>query len=200
MYPILTMLIRWFVRLFHRGSVHGMDTIPQEKGVIIVGNHASYLDPFYIGAFVPRKVQFMAKKSLFRFFLLRWLLKRLGAFPVDRDRTDLQSIKKALSILDQGEVVGLFPEGGIKQHPLTQLKHGAAYLSMKKNCPIVPIYIDGTDQALPKGRWYLKPTKISIRVGKIVKPPAEGTAKEKQAVISEQLLSQLQSLKGGSEW
>lgn len=189
------MLIRCFVRLYHRVSVQGMGMIPEEGRVIIVGNHVSYLDPFYIGAFVSRKVQFMAKRSLFRFFPLRWFLETLGAFPVDRNRTDIKSIKKALSILEQGEIVGLFPEGGIKQDPLSQLKQGAAYLAIKKNCPIIPIYIGGTEEALPKGRWFLKPKKIYIRVGNIVKPPVKGTPKEKQIMISEKVLAELKCLR-----
>ena len=152
LYHILQPVVRCLIRIYHRARVEGLDRVPAEGPLILVGNHLSLLDPFYIGAFFPRKIRFMAKKESFRHPVARFFLEHFRAFPVDRGKADLTSLKTAIGVLRDGEVLGMFPEGGRRETaPMRELKQGAAYLALKTGTPIVPVYIEGTEQVPAPG-------------------------------------------------
>lgn len=166
------------------------------RPVIVVGNHVSYLDSIYMGALFPRRIHFMAMQEAFHHPILRLLLTIAGAFPVNREKPELQTMRIALQYLQNGEVVGIFPEGGIREdHAFQELKQGAAYLAVKSKCPIIPIFIDGTDKALPRGRVLVRPKPITLTAGEMIVPPAAGSAKEKQVWLSGQIQQKLISIK-----
>ena len=75
LYHILQPVVRCLIRIYHRARVEGLDRVPAEGPLILVGNHLSLLDPFYIGAFFPRKIRFMAKKESFRHPVARFFLR-----------------------------------------------------------------------------------------------------------------------------
>lgn len=140
----------------------------------------------------------MARQESFDHPITRHLLQIAGAFPVNRDKPEIKTMRTALQYLNQQEVVGIFPEGGIDgDGSFQELKQGAAYLAVKGNCPILPVYIDGTQIALPEGQKWIKPNKITLYIGTPIIPPQVGTSKEKQLWISEQVQQQLRSLKNG---
>ncbi|PMB03646.1 hypothetical protein CEN49_22690 [Fischerella thermalis CCMEE 5273] len=129
-------ILKWFVRLFlksyHRVEVEGAESFSHAGPLILVGNHVSYLDPFYLGAVLPKRVYFMAKKESFSTPFFQWILRSCGAFPVDREKTDMNAIKTAIQHLRHGRIVGLFPEGGRRtEAPMRGVKAGAAYLPSK---------------------------------------------------------------------
>ncbi|OYD07932.1 lysophospholipid acyltransferase family protein [Paludifilum halophilum] len=159
-------LVQTVLRLYHRVEVEGMERVPEVGSLILVGNHVSYLDPFYIGAVLPRKVHYMAKKESFSRPWTCWFLRRVGAFPVNREKPDIRSLKTALNRLKEKNMVGIFPEGGRREEdPMQSLKNGATYLALKEGAPILPVYIEGTDKALPRqGKW-IRPARIRIRSG-----------------------------------
>lgn len=192
---LLKGIIRLILRFYHRVEVVGMEKMPDSGPCIVVGNHVSYLDPFYIGSMSPRHIHFMAKAEAFRFRFTRFFLELLQAFPVNREKADIEAIRTALSYLKQGSVVGIFPEGGIRDEtPLQEVKQGAAFLACKSGTPVLPIYIDGSMEALPQGKILIRPKKIRILVGNLISVPEEGTSREKQEVLSQLILSELQSL------
>lgn len=78
---------------------------------------------------------------------------------------------------------------------MQELKQGAAYLAIKANCPVIPIYVDGTLEALPDGRIWISPDKIRLKVGNLVYPPTTGSIREKQSQLSEEMQRELLSLK-----
>lgn len=195
-YRMMKPLVRLYLRLYHRIEVKGVENIPQKGRVIVVGNHVSYLDPFYIGASIPRFIHFMAKVEAFQNPVLRWFLQRFGAFPVDRSKADVQAIKTALHYLEQEQVVGLFPEGGIREEELQSVKQGAAYLSYRTQSPIIPVYIEGTYDALPEGKWWIRPAKIRMKFGEAIIPAAYfGRKKNVMEKMSKDILEQLKSLR-----
>lgn len=173
-----------------------MEKIPASGPLIVVGNHVSYLDPVYIGAMLPRRIHFMAKQEIFQSAVMRFLLDIAGAFPVNREKPEIQTMRTALNYLKSGEMVGIFPEGGRRQgNSFDELKQGAAYLAVKSNCPVVPVLIEGTEQALPKGGVWIKPVPVKLDVGQILYPPATGSAKEKQLWLTEQIQQEFIRLK-----
>ena len=118
----------------------GLKKLPPKGPIIVAANHVSNWDPIIVGASLSRPVHFMAKKELFSYIILGPLIRKLGAFPVDRNRVDRASLRNALSLLDEGKIVCIFPEGtrgrtGTLLPPLP----GAAFLARKAGVPVCPV-------------------------------------------------------------
>ena len=154
-------------KLFFRLKVTGQQNIPQDGPFIIVANHSSLLDPVILGVSVRPKVIFVAAAYLFEIRWLGYLLRKANSIPVQREN-DIKAIKQSLKILQQGGVLGIFPEGGVdRQKDDLPIKAGAAYLATKVGVPIVPIRIKGADKVLPRGAKFIRSlNKIEVEIKK----------------------------------
>lgn len=135
-----------YLKIFYRLSIEGREHIPTRKPFIICANHICWLDPLAVGAALPAsyRIHFMGKKELFRNFFFAFVLKKAHAFPVNRQEADYGAIKKALQLLKEGQVLGLFPEGSrSKSGSLQKAFNGAALIANRSGVPIVPILIVG---------------------------------------------------------
>jgi len=140
----------------------GSDKLPPDGPVIVAANHVSNWDPIIVAAALSRPVCFMAKVELFNNVFLGKLLTALHAFPVRRGSADRRAIKQALDILDDGKVLGIFPEGARKKlKPDTQVQAGVALLALKSGAKVVPMACIGTDKDFPIG-WF---QPLVVRVG-----------------------------------
>ncbi|GIO83569.1 1-acyl-sn-glycerol-3-phosphate acyltransferase [Paenibacillus faecis] len=136
--------LRLIYKLLFRLEAHGLEHIPAEGGVLLCSNHLSNLDPPTIGILLQRKVHFMAKKELFDIFGLGWLIKQLGAFPVKRGGVSKESIKTALTLLREGHVMGIFPEGTRNKGEDASIgKRGAATFALRSDAAVIPVAIIG---------------------------------------------------------
>ncbi|MBD1373128.1 1-acyl-sn-glycerol-3-phosphate acyltransferase [Hazenella sp. IB182357] len=197
LYPIAKGIVRSFLSLYHRVDIIGRKRVPTEGGLVIIGNHISNLDPVYIGGACPRPVHYMAKQELFNHSGLAKLIRALGAFPVNREKPSIKTIKTAIQYLKDGEVIGLFPEGARKgsAEELGELKQGAAYFAVKANCPVLPFFISGSEAALPKGKLFIRPTKVTIEIGEPIYPPQDMKTSEQQTYISQEIMNQLRNFR-----
>lgn len=169
-YSILRGLAIAFFKVFFAMKIEGKENIPCRGGVILASNHLSYIDPIVLGIFVPRRVNFMAKEELFKNFLFRWIIVRLGAFPIKRESIDRITYKKILKLLQKREVVVLFPEGTRSiDGTIGQLHAGTARIALKANVPVIPIIIRGTEKVLPRGGKLIRLAKIKARAAKPLK-------------------------------
>jgi 1-acyl-sn-glycerol-3-phosphate acyltransferase len=154
-YAFVRALASAILRSWFRVRVAGLRHIPEEGPVILAPNHKNFLDPFFIGIVLRRHVRYMAKIELFK-GPLAWLFPRLGAFPVRRGASDAQALETARTILNQGGLVVVFPEGTRVADPdaLGSPHHGAGVLALDTGAPVVPAAIVGTSHlwcgALPK--------------------------------------------------
>jgi 1-acyl-sn-glycerol-3-phosphate acyltransferase len=144
-FRIVRVLLARIVGLIFRIKVVNKHNEPAEGGYIVCANHISATDPIMLCyAFKKHQIRFMAKKELFRIPVLAQLIRMLGAFPVDRGGGDVGAIKNAVSIVESGCCMGIFPQGhryrGVDPRS-TPTKNGAALISVRASAPVVPVYI-----------------------------------------------------------
>src|SRR5436190_2472920 len=140
-------------------------------GFLLAANHISHFDPFIISSVVRRKIDWMAMAEFFPLPFLGFLLRAVDAFPADRNRADRATIRNAIERLEHGRIVGLFPEGGIRDGARSllegaPLRPGASTLAHIARVPIVPCVIVGSDRLYSKKSWLpLRRTPIWIAFG-----------------------------------
>lgn len=140
--------------LVFRWQVIGREHIPKEGPVILCANHISLWDPPLLGSGIERMVNFMAKEELFRIPVLSFLITKFGAFPVKRGAGDRAAIRATLKLLEDGEILGIFPEGTrSKTGELGEGMHGVALFALKSQAQVIPVAIVGPY------RWF-RPIKI----------------------------------------
>ncbi len=161
LYRVVTFCGHFLFRLLGL-EIIGAENIPNNGNVILVANHNSNWDPVLLAFSITRPICFMAKHNLFKYSWSAGLFSMLNAFPVERDKFDRSAIRKALTILKEDKVLGIFPEGERKAvNSEISPKNGAALLAIKSNSPIIPIACIGTSRILPMG-WF---RSLKIRIG-----------------------------------
>lgn len=143
LYRVCQLILQVLYKVIFRFQPVGLHHIPAEGPVILCSNHISNLDPPTIAVFVKRKVHFMAKAELFAIPLFNVLIRKLGAFPVRRGAVSKETIRSALQLLEQGRVLGIFPEG-TRSAGNNVGKKGAASLAFKSGAAVVPVTIVGS--------------------------------------------------------
>jgi 1-acyl-sn-glycerol-3-phosphate acyltransferase len=129
-----------------RLRVTGRGNVPATGGLVLASMHRSNFDSIVVGLLFPRPLRFMAKRELYRFAPLAWVLRNAGAFMVDRSATDTAAVEHAISLLRAGEVVAIFPEGTRNRRGASKPRAGAAWIALQAGVPMVPVAISGTDR------------------------------------------------------
>jgi 1-acyl-sn-glycerol-3-phosphate acyltransferase len=169
LYAFLKPLAFVVMRLLFRVEVRGREHVPVTGPVLFVSNHASLLDPPLIGGAAPRPLCFMAKAELFRIPLFGRLIRALNARPLRREGSSAGALRDALRTLRAGNSLLVFPEGtrGAGDEVRTG-KPGAGMLAVVSGAPVVPVYVSGSDRALPRGRALPRPAKVVVRFGPVL--------------------------------
>lgn len=128
-----------------RPEVIGIQNIKNEMGVILAGNHISMLDIPLLISVVNDDVHFMAKNELFENKLGNYIFSKMGSFPINRNEVDLKSIKTALRLLKEENILGIFPEGTRNKTNaiILPFREGATRLAIRSKKPIIPFGISG---------------------------------------------------------
>ena len=145
-YKVLRNIISVVYHVLYRFEVTGAENIPADGGVILCGNHRSNNDAIFLAVCQKRQISFMGKDSLFKIPVLGFILKKVGAFAVKRGTGDIGAVRKAVEILNGGNMISIFPEGTRNKtnEPLIEFKTGAAFIAYKANAYIVPVGITGS--------------------------------------------------------
>ena len=146
----------WEARL----EVEGREHVPPSGPVILAANHRSFLDVPLLVIASPRPVVFMAKRELFKNGFVAMWLREMGGFPVRREIADLRAIDTGLAVLEEGRVLGLYPEGD----GMLPFLNGAAWLALQTGATIVPCGIRGTERLQPGQRKALR-RNVRLRFG-----------------------------------
>ena len=132
-------------------NAFGVENLPNSGAVVLAANHITNFDGFLMQFVIPRPILFMGKAELYRNPLVDWYLRQLGTFPVKRGERDVWAIDHAKRVLEKGQILGIFAEGGrSKGRGLRAAKTGAARLAIDTQSQIVPVAIDGTQNILKK--------------------------------------------------
>ena len=159
-------LVSWlFFRIGYGLEVRGQHHVPRRGPFVAAANHASFFDPPVLGASCPRRVRFMARADLYEQPVLAAYMRSVRCISVKRGEADFAAMRQAVAALKQGEVVAIFPEGGRQAGGLSGAKRGVGILARLAQVPIVPVLIEGTEQAWGRGAKGLSPSKIRVAFG-----------------------------------
>lgn len=193
-------VLRVMFDMFFRGEVVGLENLPKSGAFLIAANHASHLDPPFIGCQVPRQMCFFARKTLWSGKVSSWWLDAVGTIPVDRDGgQDVAALKRVLRSLAEGKVMILFPEG--TRSPTGELqtpKPGVGFIVCKTQVPVVPVRIFGSFRAFGKGaKAPTLGTPVTIVFGQPI-PPAvydePQAGKERYSIASARIMAEIAQL------
>ncbi len=175
----------------------------------MAANHLSFLDPPLIGAFAPRPICYLARKTLFKNPLAATMLRGWNVVPMDRERGDVAGLRAVLDLLSRGEAVVVFPEGTRgKEGELQPAQSGFGWLVAKSGAPVLPVRISGTGNAMPRGVLIPRPRQVGIRFGELMRfeqpiPSAKTTHGAAAKVFYEQIatatMAAIANLKGGED-
>ena len=163
----------------------GVHNIPASGPVIIVPNHVTYADPVLVSIPVRRPVYYMAWNVLFGILGLAWLIRRLRAFPVDIESADPKATRECVRLLQGGEAVMIFPEGGRSlDGRLQRFKPGAFRLACSLGVPVLPVTIVGGHEAWPPGRTLPRPGRLTVTYHPLITPPTSQDVKRAARLLA----------------
>src|SRR6266567_5662150 len=191
---LLAATISWpVVKVGFRLRARGLEHLP-EGGFVLAANHTSNFDPWPLGIplFPRRQLRFMAKSELFN-PILKPILVGGGAFPVRRGEADVDAINRAVELVEDGQIVVMFPEGtrrkkGLRKKYEARAHTGTARIALAANAPLVPAAIKGTDRLTRLGPLqvaYGPPIPLDDLRGREIAPAAREATERLMAAIHE---------------
>ncbi len=179
------------VKVLFDYAAEGLLNLPARSGALLCANHSSFLDPVMLQAPFKRPILFLMNAEFYAVPRMRWFYRLFEAIPVEGSSGNIGALRRAGDAIEAGDVVGIFPEGGISRDGRLQpFRAGAAVLAMRHGIPLVPAWIEGTFEALPRHARRIRRARISLRVGEPI-PVArqESTAPDADAAarLTEQL-------------
>lgn len=165
----LTFAGRTLGAVLARPKITGHENLPKSGPLIMVGNHVGVVEVAMMASYVPWNIEIMGSGDIPIDPRYAWLAKFYSILPIKRGSMDREGMNMALDVLNQGGVVGLFPEGGIWEASLRQARSGVAWLSNKANAPIVPIGFGGIDGAASSILRLHRP-RLVMNIGRMIPP------------------------------
>jgi 1-acyl-sn-glycerol-3-phosphate acyltransferase len=160
-------LARQFASYFHRITVVRPFPAGLSGPIIIACNHISYLDPLCLQAACPRLITWMMAQEYYDLPGVNWVCRQVRAIPVQRQGRDMAATRAALRALEEGRILGLFPEGRLETaRQLLPFQVGIALLAMRSRATVVPTYIEGTQRGQSFADSYLAPQRTRLRFGR----------------------------------
>jgi 1-acyl-sn-glycerol-3-phosphate acyltransferase len=191
MYSIARVLLTLPTILIYRTRAIGLENVPREVALVLAPNHFSQLDHFFAGVYLRRKVRFMAKSQLFGPPVLTYVFKHGGVFPVRRGHRDEEAFKTAYTLLDQGEMLLVYAEGGrSRSGKMGEPKPGIGRIALESGAPIVPVAIHGSERA--RGWKRLRFPRVTVQFAEPLSFPLEAEpSRERQLEVATEVFSRV---------
>lgn len=194
------MLGRLILPLLFDIHVSGWENCPPKGPLLMVGNHTAIMEVVLMTVYSPRIVEMLGSIDIPHERLTNSIAGLYGFIPYKRGFVDRTALRLSLSVLKQGGVLGIFPEGGIWQIAERRVQPGVAWLSDKSQAPVLPIYFDGTAGAIQAAKKFKRP-KLTVTVGNLIPPvkiPANANSKEFLHQYAEKVMDAVDELKPAS--
>jgi 1-acyl-sn-glycerol-3-phosphate acyltransferase len=188
-----------FCRGFFRVKTWNIERVPLSGAAVLVSNHQCYLDPPLATCLIRRQCNYLARSTLFRFGPFGWIIRNVGAVPLERGESDAAALRRAVDILKAGHLLTLFPEGTrTRDGALGKIQSGAAVIAMRSGAPVVPIFIHGAYEAWPRTNMLPRPRRVGVFYGEPIAPPSEaegrGHHKEQVRKLTSEIQAALEAL------
>ncbi len=194
---VLWRIDRAFTLVWHRCRWIGKHNVPHEGPAILAPNHTTGLDPLLIQAGCPRRIRWLMLSS-YRFRVLEFLWKRLEPIFLDRDQRDTARIREILRVLEAGELVTIFPEGGLQREhrELKPFQPGIGLIARRSGAPIIPVWIEGTPRTRHMLWHFLKPSRSMVAFGEPYIPDPSWSNEEIAADLRRRVLELAERVAG----
>jgi len=172
LYPFLKHLNNFVCRVMYGVTAVSPSPLPRSGPAILVSDHSTLGDPLVLLATAGRPLQFLMAQEIYERWAIRWVFRAFQTIPVRRGSRDIRAIRTMMRILDRGEVVAVFPEGGIDSFRDESGHLGVAYLVVKTGAPIIPVSIRWAKKR-PDSIWgtLFVPGQVSVRYGQPLRFP-----------------------------
>ncbi len=199
MYEVVRLCTTVYALTFFRAQCISSEKVPQTGPVILAPNHFSFMDHFFLGAFVRRKVRFMAKSQLFK-SPLQFIYTHGGVFPVRRGVRDEDAFITAHSVLERGGCIAMYPEAGrsrtgkLAEKP----KPGIGRIALESGAAVVPVAIHGSSRVR---NWKkLDFPKVTVQYGDPIRfEQVADSTRDQQQVVAEEIFAEIKRLYAGLE-
>jgi len=190
-------LFRLIYATYFRWRVFHPERVPLTGSVILASNHLSFLDPPLVGSGLPRGINYLARKTLFRYPGIGALLHSWNAVPVDRDGGSAGGLKEILDRLKRGGAIIMFPEGTRSlDGQLQPGRSGIGLAIIKSDAPVIPVRVFGTFEAYGKGVKFPRPHRVQVKYGQPLtfsklRAEAKGCSKDRLKEIYQEVANEL---------
>jgi len=196
-YPFVRALVTPPTLLLYRVRAIGLKNVPKSGPLVLAPNHFSQMDHFFAGVYLRRRIRFMAKSQMFGPPVLTYVFKHGGVFPVRRGHHDEEAFKTAFELIDQGEMLLVYVEGGrSRSGDLGEPKPGIGRIALESGAPIVPVAIHGSAKVR---RWKrFRFPKITVEFGEPLSFPVEPSpSRERQMEVAGEVFAEVQRMYEG---
>ena len=193
-YTAVRILVSLPTLLVYRVRAIGLKNVPREGPLVLASNHFSQMDHFFIGLYLRRKVRFMAKSQLFGPPVLTYVYKHGGVFPIRRGNRDEEAFKTAYTLLDQGEMLLVYAEGGrSRSQELGEPRPGIGRIALESGAPVVPVAIHGSATVR---KWKkLRFPKVTVQFGEpLVFGVEPGPSRERQLEVAVEVFDRVRAM------
>ncbi len=187
---------RLILPLFFKIDVSGRENFPSRGPLLAVGNHTAVMEAVLMAIYTPWQVETLGAADIPHETLSKVTMEYFGFIPVKRGHFDRAALRKALGVLEQGGVIGIFPEGGIWNAGAMRAQTGVAWLSYRAKAPVLPIGFSGTKGALGAAFRLARP-QLTMQVGKPLSPARLQPGKARKASLeayAQRVLEAIQAL------
>jgi 1-acyl-sn-glycerol-3-phosphate acyltransferase len=199
--PIIFKLLiaadRVYCRLMFRVHPPASPPLPPSGPVILVSDHSSFADPLVLFATAGRPIRFLIAREYYERPFLHWIFKLAGCIPVSRGQSEPAPLRAMLRALAEGDVVGIFPEGGIVEYRSERGYQGIGYVALKSGAPVVPVSIrwEGPRPLSLIGDL-TRPARATVRYGApLVLGHDPGRSREEARAATDRILQAIRELR-----
>jgi 1-acyl-sn-glycerol-3-phosphate acyltransferase len=193
-YTFVRILVSLPTLLIYRVRAWGVSNVPKTGPLVLAPNHFSQMDHFFTGLYLRRKIRFMAKSQMFGPPVLTYVYKHGGVFPVRRGHRDEAAFETAFQLLQQGEMLLVYAEGGrSRSGQLGEPKRGIGRIALESGAPVVPVAIHGSAKVR---RWKrFRFPKIRVAYGEpLVFPVESEPSEERQLEVATEVFDRVRAM------